>query len=1297
MPADILQFPLFSGESELEQAGDLNKALDCGNEKTLNAAGRNATAKRAESPTQSADTSLSDEHARMAALDIHRSWIVEAPAGSGKTGLLIQRLLKLLAESDITSPSEILAITFTRKAAQELRNRVLEQLTAAAHETRLTANASPFDQATRSLAQAVQLRDRALGWHLLDHPQQLNIRTIDSFCGELARGMPVLAGGIGQRRPLEDASSLYKEAAERVLRELGGTDKVLDKALRCLLLHRDARVGDCIALIAGMLAAREQWGELVPLAASELTEQRLDGPVRHQLEQTLELVIREGLTRAQATLPHGWLDDLASLACRLSSAPGYKGYSSPLSTCAGRPNAPAAVAADLERWLALVNLVLTNDGTLRSSLNNHLLGFELPKELKPELKDLITRLGLANDLGTAAVDTLCSLRDLPAPILSDEQWTILKAVFHVLRRALVELELLFSSGGVCDFTALSLAARQLFHPELNAPNEFRVPGLQLQHLLVDEMQDTSIGQYRLFDSLTRSWDGFSQTVFLVGDPKQSIYAFRQARVERFLRTQKTGQLGEVPLGTLQLTANFRSQAELVNEFNRIFASIFPPSEELTATSATQSVEVPFTAAVAVRSSSVAPAVHWHAGINFAEKPAHRSLTTAESAAETYAHAIRTEIEAFLSRWPALAGRDQPSRTPRIAVLARNRAHLGPVITELKRDYGNGPVPFRAVEIELLNERPEVLDLLALTRALLHPGDRIAWLAVLRSPVCGLGLADLLALTSEGPDAEITATVGCLVQKRHGFLSLEGQQLLGRIWPILQSALQTLGTNSLATHVERTWRSLGADAFLDPDSLVNARRFLLLLHDLESEASLSLPHLERRLHKLYAEATDANAVVELMTIHKSKGLEWDLVLIPALERGSGRADGELLRWFEMDAPSVDGSPIVLAPVSAKGGEGSRLWRWLGKLKTERELAESKRLFYVACTRAREEIHLFGSVKLARSGAIEPPKAASLLRAAWPAALPVFQAALTTARTNKTESTHSDGETRPIHESRLSGPPLRETFPPLAIAAATEDLPSSPAPQPPSIARLPASFDPLARWQVNSGPRLPYPAANSLRNAAPFSRPEGSFAARAFGNVLHRFFDLASRKLEAGHSPEALTAELPQWSRRVHQSFRAEGLPPPLCDRETARAVRALQATLLDATGLWVLAPHVTSWTERTLQLSASSPRTAPSTLRADRLFLGGSEPLSLGDTHLWVVDFKTSEQGGHAEATFLAAERRKYTDQLETYARACLAAEGVVRPVILALFYPLIPQMVYWPFSPKTASQLEAEPLPGTLI
>ena len=100
-------------------------------------------------------------------------------------------------------------------------------------------------------------------------------------------------------------------------------------------------------------------------------------------------------------------------------------------------------------------------------------------------------------------------------------------------------------------------------------------GTELKHLLVDEMQDTSIRQSDLLEKLTEGWVSEQKTVFLVGDPKQSIYLFRQARVERFIEAMRTGKLGKMEVGLLQLTANFRSQAGLISAFNADFSPIFP--------------------------------------------------------------------------------------------------------------------------------------------------------------------------------------------------------------------------------------------------------------------------------------------------------------------------------------------------------------------------------------------------------------------------------------------------------------------------------------------------------------------------------------------------------------------------------------------------------------------------------------------------------------------------------------------------------------------------------------------------
>lgn len=1244
-------------------------------------------------PSAKDSPALEDAAARERALDTQASFVVEAPAGSGKTGLLLQRFLKLLADPAVAEPEEVLAITFTNKAAAELRERVLVQLSAADRNAPLREG-DEFQRATRLLAEAVLDRDRTAGWGLLERPQRLNLRTIDSVCAEIANSMPLVSGAGAQRQPVEDAWPLYRLAAERTLFQLGGNDRPLHEALRTLLLHRDGSLRDCEALLASMLAQREQWGELVPLDEASLNDAALDSEVRPRLERALESIVCAGLSRALRSIDGRLLEDLSALASALGLEPANDGGASPIAICADRRVSPQDRAEDLEHWVALIHLVIAPSSlswrSPRGLAKNH-LRFELPKAAKAELQRILADLE-GND---EACDALCGVLELPPPHYPDEQWHVAKALFHVLRRALAELKVLFAERGECDFTELALAARTALRADDVSPDVALALGGRLRHLLVDEMQDTSAGQYELLDLLTRSWDGHTQTLFLVGDPKQSIYLFRQARVERFLRTMREGRLGEITLTPLRLTANFRSQAALVHAFNQSFSTLFPPPEEAARGALS---EVPFVAATAVRERTDAAAIQWHARI-LPRDTAIRSEDEEQPIDVKRQHELRQarEIRRTIEQWqrkplpperaPGANGKPKPWR---IAVLVRARHHLNAIAAELKREYtdehepqnNRPPIRYRAVDIEELGERPEVLDALALTRALLHPADRVAWLAVLHAPWCGLGLADLLALTGEGAESDPYGTVASLVASRRHLLSAQGQALLDRAWPVLATAAANIGTTAIDVHVERTWRSLGGDAPLNSEQRQNVLRFLGVLRGLAAETGrVELEALQARLHALYAEPSAGDITVELMTMHKAKGLEWDLVLVPGLERAGQRDQGELLNWLELDAiAGEDTASIVLAPIRGKGSESDKLNKWLNSVKEAREHAERKRLFYVTCTRAREELHLFAACSLKNNGELAQPAHGSLLKSCWPAAEEAFAKALA-AQPAPAETQ----EIEPVSELTRSfarslaqfDQELEEIFnEPFSIAASTESGPSPRENEPPVLYRLPSTFDPRARFSIAQGNRLPYVPAAALPQAPAFDRPEGSYAARAFGNVVHRFLQLlADRMKQPAVSADVLLAELSSWEPRVAASLRGEGLPPSVAQRQAPRALEALTHALRDEKGRWVLSPHPQATSERPLTLAANGMLRS---LRADRTFLAAATPLSVGDTHLWILDFKTAEQGSRDNETFIAGELAKYREQLEAYAVLRRAMPGGGQPIMLALYYPLASHLIHWP-------------------
>ena len=500
------------------------------------------------------------------------------------------------------------------------------------------------------------------------------------------------------------------------------------------------------------------------------------------------------------------------------------------------------------------------------------------------------------------------------------------------------------------------------------------------------------------------------------------------------------------------------------------------------------------------------------------------------------------------------------------------------------------------------------------------------------------------------------------------MSEEGQRLLDRAWPVLETAVATLGRTSLATHVERTWRSLGGDAALTAEGRKNVQRYLGVLREVEREGDrVDLTVLKGRLNRLYAEPASGameggQLPVELLSIHKAKGLEWDLVLVPGLERGGGQSRSVLLNWLEFDGE--DAASVVLAPIQQKGTEKDKLGNWLSRIRAKREAAEHKRVFYVAATRAREELHLFGAATLSAKGGLVEPRYDSLLRACWPAAEEHFAARLAGAAPSVGQSLNQ------LLMRSLDEPEGED----LALAAAGEAVEVEVgARMPPMIQRLPLSFDPAERFRVAKEQALAYPAASALRQTSTFERPEGSFAVRAFGNVVHRYLQVLAAKMEAGASGEALLAELPSWEPRLIASLRGEGLPPALALREAGRAGLALARALGDPVGRWILSPHASAASERALTMALTDARS----LRVDRTFVAGEAPLAGGEGCIWIVDFKTSEQGSRSDADFEATEMEKYRAQLEAYAALRRALPDGGLPIRLGLFYPLVPRLIHW--------------------
>ena len=1183
------------------------------------------------SPTQEPITqdAPADQLERDRALDTLRSWIVEAPAGSGKTGLLIQRYLKLLAQPEVQQPEQVLAITFTLKAAGEIRDRVMEQLECAELADEGTIETG-FARQTHRLAKAVLERDRRLGWNLQDNPRRLNLRTIDSVCAEIARGLPLLSGG-SSLVPVEDSAPLHRLAAERTLLQFGGSDRTLSDALNLILLHRDGDLVRCRELLAEMLALRDQWGRLVPLDRNSLEDEFLDTVVFARIESTLKAAIAAELQQARQCFPVWQLERLAALACEMARCESLSNNASLVFSFSDNCSPPLATADDLERWKALAHLLLTKSGQWRRRVTAKDIGVAVSREQCGVLREIVETLETRDDV----LLQLQRVQKIPPSIYPAEQWKVAKALFHVLYRALAELQLVFAERGECDFTELGLLARAGLRHSSEVVE--RTGWGDVKHLLVDEMQDTSTSQYELISLLTQMWDGRSQTVFLVGDPKQSIYLFRQARVERFIHTMKDSRIGDIGLDVLRLKSNFRSQGGMVASFNRIFSEVFPREG-----SATSEQAVPYLAVEAVReNNALSRNTVWHPQVITANSA--EPSEDAGKLSELEAQEIRRIIDDWRAK-PLPVGRSKPWT---MAILVRNRNHLTQIVKELKTDYGGGPVAFRAVKIEPLAERPEVFDLFSLTRALLHPADRVAWLSVLRAPWCGLELADLHMLCGQDDPQWQMYTVLELIEMRCGLLSSTGQSLLQKFSSVMQPAMENRFRISLSELVERTWRTLGGDIYLDVEQTSNAEQYLRLLDQLsEQGGTIDLELLSQRLRRLYAEPAYNPDAVDLMTIHGAKGLEWDVVFVPGMARRSQGESQRLLVWDEMTTADEESPQVLLAPIVGKGRDSEALNDWLRSMHKRREEAECKRLFYVACTRAREELHLFATLKMRQDGTLKPHRG-TLLDAAWSAAQELFVNREVGA---KPLIAPVIAIREPMVKSVLSG-----------LAAETVEGRS----RTPVLHRLPIGF---RRFSSEGSTTQKSDVASSTPL---FKRAEGSFESRGFGNTLHAMFELLAKRMASGQTTADLLKDLPEYRSRIRALLRSSGLAPTVCERFVPEVERALNATLRDKQGVWILCSHPDSASEYALTFWED----VRLEVRLDRVFRAGESPLQKGDDCIWIVDFKSTQTMGD-ESEFQKLERAKYGPQLEAYAGILRRSIGKCK-LRLAIYYPVLSQLLWW--------------------
>jgi len=1091
-----------------------------------------------------------DKAQRQQALDPHTSFIVQAPAGSGKTELLIQRFLTLL--HTVNKPEEILAITFTKKAANEMRLRIIKALK---HAQSAQEPESSHAKLTWMLAKQALERDRQFHWNLIQNPNQLRIQTIDSLCAYLTKQLPLLSHFGSQPAIADSPVFLYREAVQEVLTHIEEQYE-WSQALSQLLLHLDNDLNKLHDLLIHLLAKRDQWLPYIQFNTS-------DEEIRHRLEAHLAGVITDCLISVRDRLPSQLIAELMVIARFAADNLALANKASDISACRDLHSLPGVKSTDKTAWLGLARLLLTKSFSWRKRVDEE-IGFPSLTSLKnpqekmlhqtyrQRLTALITQLADDENLRTS----LEELFYLPDPCYQDSQWEILKALLYILKIVAAQLRVTFQQHGEIDFIENAQAALSALGSDDHPTDLALALDYQIQHILIDEFQDTSFSQYLLLEKLISGWEPHDgRTLFVVGDPMQSIYRFREAEVGLFIRMRKNG-IGNIPLIPLTLSVNFRSTSKVVEWNNTHFQKIFPPFNDM-ATGA----------------------------VNYSPSVSHQASTALESDSAIVIKGFVDPDEHMQADQIVNLIRDRQTADPneKIAILVRSRTHLSAIIPALKK----AGLPFRAVDIDSLAAQQITQDLLSLTAALLHPADRISWLSVLRAPWCGLTLADLLVIAGEHPHAAIWEQLeNPAVIKR---LSPDGQQRLKRILPLLKSKIVERERYSLRFWVESTWLLLGGPACLqDYTEIHDVLAYFELLEEFSrNHPVLSLDKLKEKTAQLFASAHYDDANLQIMTIHAAKGLEFDTVILPHLERKMPVDDKSLLVWMEQPL-TTDQIALLLAPIHATGGDKDKIYDYIGRQQRIKSNYEIERLFYVAATRAKKNLYLYFNVQHTEKENIKI-ESGSFLEKIWPL-----------IEKEKEKMIRYNQETR----NKQTETALSQR----------------------SLMRLSSTWNNPIQQQQNV-----HIAFHQQQNGFQLT----DSMPKLIGIVAHRLLQLISER-----GINWWQEKNQQKTYLKHQLLQIGVLPAQL-NAAIATTHNLINQAINDPKGRWILHAHDEAQSEYALTAIINGK---PENLVIDRTFIDESGIR-------WIIDYKTTAFSQADLAAFLEKEQKKYLEKMHQYCQA----------------------------------------------